>query len=155
MADADPTELVASLRDGDRRALARAISIVEDERSGHRRVLAAAYRMGGTSLIAGITGAPGAGKSTLTNALIREVRTAGTEVAVLAVDPTSPFTGGAILGDRVRMQDHIADRGVYIRSMASRGQLGGLAAATPKVLTLLDGADGAGITTVTRGRAPR
>jgi LAO/AO transport system kinase len=96
------------------------------------------YPLGGNAYTVGITGAPGAGKSTLTTHLIRAGRAAGSEVAVLAVDPSSPFTGGAILGDRVRMQDHALDRGVFIRSMATRGHLGGLALATPEAVRALD-----------------
>ncbi|MEY2452155.1 MAG: GTPase [Acidimicrobiaceae bacterium] len=94
--------------------------------------------MGGAAYTVGLTGAPGSGKSTLTSGLVREVRARGDEVAVLAVDPTSPFTGGAILGDRVRMQDHALDAGVFIRSMATRGHLGGLALATPQAIRVLD-----------------
>ena len=135
----DPALLIDRARQGDRRALARAITLVEDQRAGDRTLLAAAYRSGGGARITGITGAPGAGKSTLTNELIRQARAVDREIAVLAIDPSSPFTGGAILGDRVRMQDHIEDDGVFIRSMASRGHLGGVAAATPKVVALLDG----------------
>jgi LAO/AO transport system kinase len=97
-----------------------------------------AYSRGGSAYTVGITGAPGAGKSTLTSAVIRHLRAAGTEVAVLAIDPSSPFTGGAILGDRVRMQDHATDPGVFIRSMATRGHLGGLSLATPEAIRLLD-----------------
>ena len=96
------------------------------------------YPMGGTAYTVGMTGAPGAGKSTLTAGLLRALRDSGDEVAVLAVDPTSPFTGGAILGDRVRMQDHALDAGVFIRSMATRGHLGGLALATPEAVRVLD-----------------
>jgi LAO/AO transport system kinase len=94
--------------------------------------------LGGAAYTVGLTGAPGSGKSTLTSGLVREVRARGDEVAVLAVDPTSPFTGGAILGDRVRMQDHALDAGVFIRSMATRGHLGGLALATPQAIRVLD-----------------
>lgn len=97
-----------------------------------------AYPKGGEAYTVGITGAPGAGKSTLTDKLIGQVRTSGSEVAVLAVDPSSPFSGGAILGDRVRMQDHALDSGVFIRSMATRGHLGGLALATPEAVRILD-----------------
>jgi LAO/AO transport system kinase len=97
-----------------------------------------AYPLGGNTYTVGITGAPGAGKSTLTSALIALLRQQGEEVAVLAVDPSSPFTGGAILGDRVRMQDHATDPGVFIRSMATRGHLGGLALAAPEAIRLLD-----------------
>ncbi|MCB2222631.1 MAG: methylmalonyl Co-A mutase-associated GTPase MeaB [Actinobacteria bacterium] len=136
----DPSALVAAALDGDRRALARLVSIVEDGRPDAGPMLAAAYPAAGGAYRVGITGAPGAGKSTLTDGLIGALRAAGDAVAVLAVDPTSPFSGGAVLGDRVRMQDHVSDDGVYIRSMASRGHLGGLSAAAPKALALLDAA---------------
>ena len=126
--------------EGDRRALARLISVVEDDRPGAARVLGLAYPRTGRAYRVGLTGAPGSGKSTLTDGLIGALRRAGDAVAVLAVDPTSPFSGGAVLGDRVRMQDHASDSGVFIRSMASRGHLGGLSAAAPKGLTLLDAA---------------
>ncbi|MDJ0960422.1 MAG: methylmalonyl Co-A mutase-associated GTPase MeaB [Acidimicrobiia bacterium] len=135
----DPDLLLPRARSGDRRALARLITLVEDGRPEGDEALAAVYPKTGTAWTVGLTGAPGAGKSTLTNRLIGHVRSGGTEVATVAVDPSSPFTGGAILGDRVRMQDHIDDPGVYIRSMASRGHLGGIAAATPRVVSLLDG----------------
>ena len=137
----DPAEPSVAATSGDRRALARAISLVEDDRAGAHTVLATLYPHGGNARVTGLTGAPGAGKSTLTDRLIRLIRAENEEVAVLAVDPSSPYTGGAILGDRVRMQDHIEDGGGYIRSMASRGHLGGIASATPKVLAVLDGAD--------------
>jgi LAO/AO transport system kinase len=136
----DPSTLVAAARTGDRRALARLITIVEDDRSGALEVLRLADRSSGRAARMGITGAPGAGKSTITDGLITVIRSGGSEVAVLAVDPTSPFSGGAVLGDRVRMQDHVSDSGVFIRSMASRGHLGGLSAAAPKALTVLDAA---------------
>ncbi len=97
-----------------------------------------AYTRGGNGYTVGITGAPGAGKSTLTSAVIRHLRSRELEVAVLAIDPSSPFTGGAILGDRVRMQDHATDPGVFIRSMATRGHLGGLSLATPEAIRMLD-----------------
>lgn len=102
-------------------------------------ILAQVFPDGGKAWTTGLTGAPGAGKSTLTDRLLDQVRATDTEVAVIAVDPSSPFSGGAVLGDRVRMQDHIDDAGVYIRSMASRGHLGGISAATPRVLATLDG----------------
>lgn len=130
-------DLVDGIGAGDRRALARLISRVEDGTPEGRRELAELFPRTGNAYVTGITGAPGGGKSTLTDHLVTEARAAG-EVAVVAVDPTSPFSGGAILGDRVRMQQHIDDRGVYIRSLASRGQLGGLSAATPKVVAVLD-----------------
>ncbi len=134
-----PNDLVAAARAGDRRALARALSLVENDRPEGGAVLAAAFPAGGQAHVVGLTGAPGAGKSTITDGLIGVLRGRGTEVAVLAVDPSSPYTGGAILGDRIRMQEHVSDPGVYIRSMASRGHLGGVAAATPKALVVLDG----------------
>jgi LAO/AO transport system kinase len=124
--------------EGDRRALARLISLVEDDRSGASEVLAELFPRTGNSYVIGMTGAPGAGKSTLTSKLITDIRDDGHTVAVLAVDPSSPFTGGAILGDRIRMQDHASDGGVYIRSMGSRGHLGGVSEATPKGLLVLD-----------------
>ncbi|NNF63865.1 MAG: methylmalonyl Co-A mutase-associated GTPase MeaB [Acidimicrobiia bacterium] len=133
-------DLVGNARAGNRRALARLISHVEDATPAGRQALSDIYPATGHAHILGITGAPGAGKSTLTDGLIAQARGDGLEVAVLAVDPTSPFTGGAILGDRVRMQSHIDDHGVYIRSLASRGQLGGISEATPRVIAVLDGA---------------
>lgn len=135
----DPAILIPLARDGDRRALARLITLVENDGRVSDEILAEIFPAGGQAWTTGLTGAPGAGKSTLTDRLIQEVRAEGREVAVVAVDPSSPFSGGAVLGDRVRMQDHIDDRGVYIRSMASRGHLGGIAAATPKVVATLDG----------------
>jgi LAO/AO transport system kinase len=137
---ADPGPLVAAAANGDRRALARLISIVEDGRDGAADALRAAHPLGGGGYRIGVTGAPGAGKSTLTDRLVGEIRADGDTVAVLAVDPTSPFSGGAVLGDRVRMQDRVSDPGVYIRSMASRGHLGGLSAAAPRALAMLDAA---------------
>lgn len=133
----DPPEAVARARAGDRRALGRLISAVE-ERSAAARDIAGLVPAGDAHVI-GITGAPGVGKSTGTAALIDEWRSRGLTVAVVAVDPSSPFTGGALLGDRVRMQAHSTDPGVFIRSMAARGQLGGLSAATPAAVRLLSG----------------
>jgi len=135
----DPQTLIDRARSGDRRALARLISVVENGRSGQEEVLSSLYPAAGQAWTTGLTGAPGAGKSTLTDRLIEVMRGRESEVAVLAVDPSSPFTGGAILGDRVRMQGHIDDAGVYIRSMASRGHLGGIAEATPRAIVVLDG----------------
>ena len=129
---------VDDARNGDRRALGRLVSDVEDDTTTGRETLAAVYLDGGGAWITGVTGAPGAGKSTLVDLLIEHARLSG-PVAVVAIDPSSPFTGGAILGDRVRMQRHTDDDGVYIRSMANRGHLGGIAAATPRVVALLDG----------------
>jgi LAO/AO transport system kinase len=114
------------------------LSLVERGGESARDVGRLTYPLGGSTYTVGLTGAPGAGKSTLTSGLVRSRRDAGDEVAVLAVDPTSPFTGGAILGDRVRMQDHALDSGVFIRSMATRGHLGGLSLATPEAIRLLD-----------------
>ncbi|MBP1632896.1 MAG: transport system ATPase [Acidobacteria bacterium] len=137
---ADVDHLSEAAFDGDRRALARLITVVEEGRPGAARALGLAYPRSGRAYRIGLTGAPGAGKSTLTDGLIAALRRDGGPVGVLAVDPTSPFSGGAVLGDRVRMQGHASDPGVFIRSMASRGHLGGLSAAAPKALTLLDAA---------------
>jgi LAO/AO transport system kinase len=136
----DVPELVGRARDGDARAVARLISLVEDESPLLREVMAALAPHAGHAHVVGITGSPGVGKSTSTSALVGELRRAGKRVGVLAVDPSSPFSGGALLGDRVRMQDHALDRDVYIRSMASRGHLGGLAWTTPQALRVLDAA---------------
>jgi len=136
---ADPQELIGRAEAGDRRALARIISLVEDDRDGARELLAALYPRGGRAAVTGITGTPGAGKSTLVDRLLTVVRRDDVACAVVAVDPSSPFSGGAILGDRIRMQGHAGDPGVYVRSMANRGHLGGLAAATPRVVAVLDG----------------
>ncbi len=132
--------LVERVLAGDIRALSRALSVVEDRREGCRAVLKALYRHSGRARVIGITGPPGAGKSTLANGLIGRFRAAGSRVAVVAVDPSSAFSGGAILGDRIRMQDRALDEGVFIRSMATRGHMGGLAAATDDAVTVLDGA---------------
>lgn len=139
-APTEPGSLVDALAGGDRRALARAISVVEDRRAGADAIVAEAYARGGGAHIVGITGSPGAGKSTLVNRLIAGYRASNRLVGVVAVDPASPFTGGALLGDRIRMQDHVGDAGVYVRSMSSRGHLGGLADATAQVVALLDAA---------------
>jgi LAO/AO transport system kinase len=137
MAD-EPAELLSRARSGDRSALARLLTIVERGGVEARQVGRLTYPAGGQTYTVGVTGAPGAGKSTLTNALIREARADGTAVAVLAVDPSSPFSGGAILGDRVRMADHATDEAVFIRSMATRGHLGGLSLATTEAVRALD-----------------
>ncbi len=134
----DPDVLIAGARDGDRRSLARLITLVEDGGAAGDQVLAELFPNTGKAWTTGLTGAPGAGKSTLTDGLITQARAMGAAVAVLAVDPSSPFSGGAILGDRVRMQDHVDDGEVYIRSMASRGHLGGISEATPRALAVLD-----------------
>ncbi len=133
-------ELVSRARAGDPRAVARLISLVEDDSPLLREVMAALAPHAGHAHIIGITGSPGVGKSTSTNALVTELRKVDKRVGVLAVDPSSPFSGGALLGDRVRMQDHALDQDVYIRSMASRGHLGGLAWTTPQALRVLDAA---------------
>lgn len=133
-------ELVEPLLAGNRRALARTISEVEDQTSGSRELLAALFPHTGRAHIVGVTGAPGTGKSTLVNALARAYRSASKTVGIIAVDPTSPFSGGALLGDRVRMRDLAGDAGVFIRSMATRGSLGGLARTTADVLMVLDAA---------------
>jgi LAO/AO transport system kinase len=138
--NASVDDLVEQARDGDARAVARLISWVEDEAPQLREVMAALAPYAGKAQIVGITGSPGVGKSTSTNGLVGELRKAGKRVGVLAVDPSSPFSGGALLGDRVRMQDHALDRDVYIRSMASRGHLGGLSWSTPQAMRVLDAA---------------
>jgi len=125
---------------GDTRALARLISLVEDGSPRAREVIKDLLPRTGHARIIGLTGAPGVGKSTMTAALVGAFRASGRRIAVLAVDPTSPFTGGALLGDRIRMQEHATDEAVFIRSMASRGHLGGLAAATPQAIRVLDAA---------------
>lgn len=132
-------ELLDRAREGDPRAVARLLSLVENASSALPQVTAELNPHLGGAHIVGITGAPGVGKSTTTSAIITLLRRSGRRVAVLAVDPSSPFSGGALLGDRIRMQDHATDPGVFIRSMASRGHLGGLAAATPQALRVLDG----------------
>lgn len=132
--------LAAGVRAGDARAVARAISLVEDSDPVARPLLAALFPHGGGSLVVGVTGPPGAGKSSLVDRLTSRLRADGRTVGIVAVDPTSPYSGGAILGDRIRMQSHATDPGVFIRSMATRGHLGGLAAATDQVLTILEAA---------------
>ena len=124
--------------DGDSRAIARAISLIEDEAAAGAELVRAIFSRTGRAYLVGVTGPPGAGKSTLVDRMTAELRAAGRTVGVVAVDPTSPFSGGAILGDRVRMQAHAADPGVFIRSMATRGHLGGLARATSEVALVLD-----------------
>src|SRR3982750_2799228 len=136
----DIPALVARAVDGDRGSVAKLISIVESGGADAAEAGAALYPHTGNAYTIGLTGAPGAGKSSLTDALIARIRKNDAEVGILAIDPTSPFSGGAILGDRVRMQDHATDAGVYIRSMATRGHLGGLSWATPQALRVLDAA---------------
>ena len=134
----DPTALFASAVNGDRGSLARLLSLIERGGDDARTIGRLTYPKSGHAYTVGITGAPGAGKSTLTSAVIGNLRAQDVQVAVLAIDPSSPFTGGAILGDRVRMQDHATDTGVFIRSMATRGHLGGLSLATTEAIRLLD-----------------
>ncbi len=133
-------ELVAGARRGEARAVAKLISLVEDESPLLREVSAALAPHTGRAHVVGLTGPPGVGKSTSTSALVTALRAHDQRVGVLAVDPSSPFSGGALLGDRIRMQDHATDEGVYIRSMASRGHLGGLAGAAPQALRVFDAA---------------
>ncbi len=136
----EPDDLVRSLLEGDRRALARILTFVENDTAAGRDALRALYPRGGRAHTIGITGSPGSGKSTLTGALARELRSRDETVAIVAVDPTSPFSRGAILGDRIRMQQLSSDAGVFVRSMASRGALGGLAPSTDEVVAVLDAA---------------
>jgi LAO/AO transport system kinase len=131
-------ELFEAARHGDRSALARLLSLIERGDDDARIIGRLAHPLSGSGYTVGLTGAPGAGKSTLTSSLIAHLRAQQLEIAVLAIDPSSPFTGGAILGDRVRMQEHATDPGVFIRSMATRGHLGGLSLATPEAVRLLD-----------------
>jgi LAO/AO transport system kinase len=133
-----PNELFDAACAGDRAALARVLSLLERGDAVAREVGRLAYKKSGNGYTVGITGAPGAGKSTLSSSLIKHLRQQQLEIAVLAIDPSSPFTGGAILGDRVRMQDHATDPGVFIRSMATRGHLGGLSLSTPEAIRMLD-----------------
>ena len=137
----DVAGLVARLEEGDRRALARLLTLVEDGPVDMQRdVVAALHPRAGAARLLGVTGSPGVGKSTVTSALVAGLRARGRRVAVLAVDPSSPLTGGALLGDRIRMQAHHADEGVFVRSMAARGHLGGLAAAVPAAALVADAA---------------
>ncbi len=139
----DVHDLVGRARGGEPRAVARLVSLVEDGADGSpelRTIMRAIAPLAGRARVLGLTGAPGVGKSTTTSALVRAYRRLGKRVGVLAIDPSSPFTGGALLGDRVRMQDHATDHDVFIRSMATRGHLGGLASATPQALRVLDAA---------------
>ncbi|MFT5193923.1 MAG: LAO/AO transport system kinase [Cellvibrionaceae bacterium] len=132
------SELITQLKDGSVRALARLITTVENNPDAAREVVQAIYADTGRAHVVGITGPPGAGKSSLVTEIGRELRQRNLTIAILAIDPSSPFTGGAILGDRVRMRDLSGDKGVFIRSMASRGNLGGLAKASGAVVKLLD-----------------
>jgi LAO/AO transport system kinase len=136
----DVPTLVEQAREGRPRAVARLISLVEGAAPQLREVMAALAPLTGGAYVVGLTGSPGVGKSTSTSALVTAFRRAGRRVGVLAVDPSSPFSGGALLGDRVRMSEHASDPGVYIRSMATRGHLGGLARAAPQAIRVLDAA---------------
>jgi LAO/AO transport system kinase len=136
----DVASLVQQAREGRPRAVARLISLVEGASPQLREVMAALAPLTGGAYVVGLTGSPGVGKSTSTSALVTAYRKAGRRVGVLAVDPSSPFSGGALLGDRVRMSEHASDPGVYIRSMATRGHLGGLAWAAPQAIRVLDAA---------------
>ncbi len=155
MASPDASALVERLRAGDRRALARVVTLIENNAPEVRRILAQLHAVGGRAHVVGLTGSPGAGKSTLVMQLARELRKRDQRIGVIAVDPTSPYTGGAILGDRIRMQELAGDPNVYIRSMASRGSLGGLAASTRDAVRALDAAgfDTVIIETVGAGQA--
>src|SRR3954464_14772106 len=152
--DANRSALISAVRSGDTRSLARAISSIENRSPGWSDLLKALFPYTGKARILGMTGAPGAGKSTLVDQLAKLYRKQNRTVGIVAVDPTSPYTGGAILGDRIRMQDHFADAGIYIRSMATRGSLGGLARTTADVATVLDssGRDAVMIETVGVGQ---
>ena len=136
---AEPT-LVSRILARDPRAIARAISLIENEAPEGATIAGQIYAKTGGAYLIGVTGPPGAGKSTLVDRLIAEIRKSGRTVGVIAVDPTSPYSGGAVLGDRVRMQAHAEDAGVFIRSMATRGHLGGLARTTAEAATVLDAA---------------
>jgi LAO/AO transport system kinase len=134
----EPDELLRRALDGDRRAVARLISLVEDGGPDLGRIMQELYPHTGDAYSVGITGSPGAGKSTLTDRIVARIRRNDLKVGVLAIDPSSPFSGGALLGDRVRMQGHATDPEVFIRSMATRGHLGGLALAAPEAVRVLD-----------------
>ena len=136
----DPQELINSIAGGDRRAIARAISIVEDQLPGKEAILKPLYAKGSQTFVCGITGPPGSGKSTIVDRLAKFSREKNEEVGIICVDPTSPFTGGALLGDRIRMTDIATDPGVFIRSMATRGSRGGLARAAREVVLILGAA---------------
>src|ERR687886_929816 len=140
MGAASKPSLAERLLGGDKRALARAISLVEDDDPEGWALVRQVYPRTGSAAVVGFTGPPGAGKSTLIGALVRQRRAQGREVAVLSIDPSSPFRGGALLGDRIRLAEHFLDPGVFIRSMATRGALGGLAEAALQAALLMDAA---------------
>ena len=135
-----PDDLIVRARDGEARAIGRLLSLVEDGSPALREVMAALTPHRGHAHVVGLTGSPGVGKSTSTSALVAELRRRDLRVGVLAIDPSSPFSGGALLGDRIRMSEHATDPGVFIRSMAARGHLGGVSRATPQALRVLDAA---------------
>ena len=137
-ANGEVAELVGRMRQGDVRALARAVSLVENDAPSARQILSCCFPYSGSAMRIGITGSPGAGKSTLVDGLARRYRAQQATVGVVAVDPTSPYTGGAILGDRIRMREHDADPGFYMRSMATRGSLGGLARSSADVAVVIE-----------------
>src|SRR5687767_8640081 len=139
MARSDPDLLIRAAEAGDRRALARIMTAVETGDADGVAVVRRPYPRAGHAMVVGGTGAPGSGKTTLVDRLVEEARRAGLEVAVVLVDPSSPFSGGAILGDRIRMTRHASDDGVFVRSMAARRSLGGLAEGTARLVTALDG----------------
>ncbi|MFA7468410.1 MAG: methylmalonyl Co-A mutase-associated GTPase MeaB [Desulfotomaculaceae bacterium] len=148
-------ELLKRFYAGDRRALARVITLIENEMPERDEILKELYFKTGKAYIIGVTGSPGAGKSSLVDQLIKMIRSRGETVGVIAVDPTSPFTGGALLGDRIRMQEHSLDRDVFIRSMGTRGSLGGLSRTTKDVVKMIDafGKDWVIVETVGVGQA--
>ena len=135
-----PADVVAGVLQGDRRAIARAISLLEDGAADAAPIIHDLWPHTGRAVTAGLTGPPGVGKSTLASALVTHLRAADCTIGVISVDPSSPFTNGALLGDRIRLSEHFLDTGVFIRSMASRGHLGGLAQATFLALRVLDAA---------------
>lgn len=141
----DVATLIQGAREGQVRDVARLLSLIEDGGPEVPSIITMLGAVGGVARTVGVTGSPGVGKSTLTSAIVRTLRGRGERVGVLAVDPSSPFSGGALLGDRIRMQEHATDDGVFIRSMASRGQLGGMAATTPQAVRVLEAA---GFTTI-------
>jgi len=138
MPHSDRPDLVADLLEGDHRALARVISKVENRAEGYREIVASLHRHGGDAEVIGITGSPGAGKSTLVDKLAAAYRERGLTVGIIAIDPSSPFTGGSVLGDRIRMGSTVGDMDVFVRSMSTRGALGGLSSATADAVTALD-----------------